>query len=126
MPWWRPDRPDSAATTYIDALTAIKAFENAVCHICGEVYDKYKPHLVRKIGLEDAHWRNHENIDLAHRVAELGVCQDSPSGRETLYVYLRWDGSKDGVPDISAAISVEFSKKGNRNEYAKLSASPTH
>jgi hypothetical protein len=80
---------NEGANSYIDALTAIKAFENAVCQICGEVYDRHKPQRVSKVGLKDAHWRDHNNIQPAHRFAELGVCQDSPSGRETIYVYLR-------------------------------------
>jgi hypothetical protein len=108
------------AKSYIDALVAITAFESAVRAVCKDVYDKYKPQLVSRIGLEDAQCEDHENKQPENRLAELGVRQDSPSGRESFYVYLKWDGTKDGAPEISAELCLEFSKKSDRNDYAKL------
>ena len=109
------------AESYIDALAAIKAFEKAVCDVCEDVYNKYKPQLVSEMGLQGTPCEDHvENSEPENRYAELGVWQNSPNRRETLYVYLRWDGDKDGAPEISAFVCLEFTKKSNRDEYARL------
>jgi hypothetical protein len=111
---------DDGSKSYLDALAAIKAFETAVRGICGAVCDKHKPQLVGKIGLEDAEWHDHDNPAPEDRFAELGVYQNSPSGRETLYVYVRWDGDQVGAPKILAEVSLEFSTRNDRNDYGKL------
>lgn len=52
---------------------------------------------------------------------EIGVFQNSPSGRESLFVYVMWDGA----PEISACVSLEFSKKSDRNDaYKRLLRNP--
>ena len=108
------------AKSYFDALGAIEAYERAVCNVCKSVYDKHKQQLVNKIGLIDAPCEDHENKQSEDGFVEVGVCQDSESGRNTLYMYLRWDATKDVVPEITAEVCLEFSKKGDRNDYAKL------
>jgi|SRR5271165_3968248 len=109
------------AKSYIDALTAVRAFERAACDVCKGVYDKNKPRLVRKMWLQDGQREDHDkNKEPENWQAELGVCQDSPSRRETFYVYLSWDSAKDGVPEITACVCLEFSKKSDRNDCAKL------
>ncbi|MGO9228293.1 MAG: hypothetical protein ACLQKA_03645 [Bryobacteraceae bacterium] len=108
------------AKSYIDALAAIEAFQRAACAACKVVCDKYRPELASKMGLADADCEDHDkNIDPANRYAELGVWQKSPSGREWLYVYLMWDDAKNGEPEISACVSLEFSRKIDREGYAK-------
>ena len=108
------------AKSYIDACSAIEAFEKVVCGVCKDVYDKYKPQLVANMGLEDEECVDHVNKKPEDRFAELGVCQDSPSRRETLYIFLLWDGVNDSAPEISACVCLEFTTKGDRNVYAKL------
>src|SRR5258708_3641466 len=112
---------NEGAKSYLDALAAIVGFEEKVRSICKEVYKKYRSQLVSTMGLEDAQCREDDlTKEPENRFAELGVCQDSASGRETLYIYLMWDGAKNGAPEISACVCLEFSKKSDRNDYAKL------
>ena len=109
------------AESYIDALAAIKAFEKAVLDVCRKVYNKNQPQLVSTIGLQDTPCEDHyDNHEPENRYAELGVWQNSPSDRETLYVYLRWDVDKDGAPEISACVCLDFTTKSDRNEYGRL------
>ena len=108
------------AKSYIDALAAIKAFKRAVCDACKDVYNKHKPQLVSKMGLQETPCEDHDRIEPENRYAELGVWQNSPNGRETLYVYLSWGDDKDGAPEISACVCLEFTKKSDRDEYARL------
>ena len=108
------------AKSYIDALAAIEAFEGKVRGICREAYDKYKPQLVSKLGLKDTHCNDHDNNSPADRYAELGVWQSTESGHERLYVYVRWDDAKDGAPQMSACVMLEFPKKSDWNHYAEL------
>lgn len=108
------------AKSYIDALAAIEAFEKEVCAVCRGVYEKYKPQLVSKMGLKDAGCEHYDNKEPADRFAELGVWQSTKSGRAWFYVYIRWDGAKNGPPEISACVSLDFFKKSDRNDYAKL------
>ncbi|MGO9011010.1 MAG: hypothetical protein ACLQPN_12985 [Bryobacteraceae bacterium] len=112
---------NEGAKSYVDALAAIEAFEEKVRSVCRDIYEKYRPQLVSKVGLEDEDCEDYDGeFDRANRYAELGVFQESPSRRETFYVYLRWDGTEDVAPEISACVNLEFSTKGDRNGYAKL------
>lgn len=108
------------AKNYIDALTAIKAFEDLARGICGDVYEKYKPQLVTKMGFKDADYDDHNNKDPANGIAEIGVWQTAKSRREWLYVYLMWEVVKDGATEISACVMLEFSTRNDRNKWAKL------
>jgi hypothetical protein len=109
------------ASSYIEALAAIKAFEKAVCVACRDVYDKYKPQLLSQVGLKDGPCEDYtDNREPENRFAELGVRQDSPSGRETLDIFLMWEDSKDGVSTVSACISLGFTTKAERNDMQKL------
>ena len=109
------------AKHYVDALAAVDAFEKVVHGVCRDVYKKYQTELARKIGLKDAECEVHdENKDPANRYAELGVWQSSKSRREWFYVYVKWEDTKDGAPEISACVSLDFSKRGDQNEYAEL------
>ena len=69
--------------------------------------------------LDDRDCEDHENPDPANRTSELGVFQSTLSGREWLYVYLMWDETSDGKPEISACILLEFSSKRERNDYGE-------
>ena len=112
---------NEGSKSYIDALAAVKAFEKAVCGACKGVYDKYKPQLVNTIGVKDAHCDDYAiNTEPENRFAELGVRQDSPSKRETLDIYLMWDDTEDGTSAITACVSLGFSTRAERNEYARL------
>lgn len=109
------------AKSYIDALAAVDAFEKNVQSVCREVYEKYKTQLASTMGLENDACEDHEYKDPANRFAEIGVLQSSPSERESLYIYVMWDGA----PDISACVSLEFSKKSDRNDaYRRLRRNP--
>lgn len=109
------------ARSYLDALGAIEAYERAVCEICRSVYVKRKPELVKIIGLADEACENHdENTEPKSGFAELGVCQNTASNNSTLYVYLRWDATTTAVPGISAEVALEFTRKRDRDEFAKL------
>jgi hypothetical protein len=110
---------NEGAKSYIDALTAVEAFEGKVRRVCKEAYEKYKPELVSKMGLKDAVCKDHNNKDPANGCAELGILQSAKSGREWFYVYVMWDGTKEGAPEISACVSLEFSKKDDRDDHAK-------
>jgi hypothetical protein len=72
------------------------------------------------MGLKDDHCSIYENTDAENRSAELGILQNSPSGREALYVYVMWDATKADSPDILACVCLEFATKAERNDYAKL------
>jgi hypothetical protein len=111
---------NEGAKSYIDALAAVEAFEGKVRRVCKDAYEKYKPELVSKMGLKDAVCKDHDNTDPANGSAELGVLQSTKSGREWFYVYLKWDGAKDGSPEISACVSLEFIKRSDRDDYARL------
>jgi len=108
------------AKSYVDALAAIEAFEQQVRGVCEDVYKKYRLPLVSKIGLKDEDCGDHDNKQPANRNVELGVLQNSPSGREVFYIYIMWDGAKDGAPELSACVSLQCYKKSDRNEYAEL------
>lgn len=109
------------AKSYIDALSAIEAFEGLARGACKAVYEKYKPQLVSKMGIRDADCHDHDNKDdLANGIAELGVWQTTTSGREWLYVYLMWKVAKDGAIEVSACVSIQFSTKNDRNKCAEL------
>ena len=109
------------AKSYFDAIGAIGVFERAVCNACRSVYDKHKSELVEKIGLKAGPCQDHDsNKHPEDGIVELGVFQPSASGRDDFYVYIRWDGTRGDAPEISAEICLEFSRKGDRNEYAKL------
>jgi len=43
-----------------------------------------------------------------------------PRGRETLEIYLMWEDSEDGEPTVSACISLGFTTRAERNDFAKL------
>jgi hypothetical protein len=108
------------ANSYFDALGAIKDYERTVCKVCRSVYEKHKLDLVKKIGLRDAPCEDHDsNRNPEKGFVEIGVRQDSVSGRDALYVYLKWDGSKSAAPEISAEVCLEFTTKSDRNDYAR-------
>jgi len=125
----RVDILDEGANSYLDALAAIEAYQKEVRNVCRHAYDKRKPDLVSKIGLENAScvdFTYPEPGEMEKPYAELGVRQNSPSARETLYVYLMWDGDAGGAPEISACVSLEFSRNDDRGNWAaKLGGSPS-
>jgi hypothetical protein len=88
--------------------------------VCKDVYEKFKPQLVSKMGLKDADCEDYNNTEPENGYAELGVKQTTKGHREWFYVYLMWDGTKGGAPEISACVSLDFSKNGDRDDFAKL------
>jgi hypothetical protein len=72
------------------------------------------------MGLINGQCEDFKNLEPENRFAELGVRQDSPSRRETLEIYLMWDEAEDGMPRVSACVSLGFTTKADRNDYAKL------
>ena len=87
------------AKSYIDALTAVRAFERA-CDVCKGVYDKNKPRLVRKMWLQDGQREDHDTQDLpceahsSYQNQEFTARGSSPSGR-----ILARTGRRDGRVD---------------------------
>jgi hypothetical protein len=110
------------AKSYLDALAAIEAFEKEAKHVCRDVYDDHRVRLVRKLGLKDAVCEDHHN----KQNFELGVSQDTKSGSESFYVYLKWDETEDGALGIFACVSFEFSTRDDRDRaYKRLNKRPT-
>lgn len=110
------------AKSYLGALAAIEAFEKEAKHVCRDVYDDHKVRLVRKLRLRNAICEDHHNEENF----ELGVSQDTKSGSETFYVYLKWGETEDGALGIFACVSFEFSTRDDRDRaYKRLSKRPT-
>src|SRR5579862_3631259 len=89
------------ARDYIDALAAIEKFEEEVRGVCKDVYKKSQSELTSRMGLEYTDCADHDYKDLANRYAELGIRQDTQSGRESFYIYVMWDGATEVPPEMS-------------------------
>lgn len=72
---------NEGAKSYVDALAAIEAFEEKVRSVCRDVYEKYRPQLVSKVGLEDEDCEDYDGeFDRANRYAESGFFRSLRAG----------------------------------------------
>lgn len=108
------------AGSYLDALTALEAFDQAVEDISRRAYSRHKDALLAATGLDDAgDLERHTSGDPLERWAEIGVCRGTTKrggNGPCLYIYLRFDEDNDDTGEIRVRVWLDFPSKGFREE----------
>jgi len=109
------------AKSYLNALTAIEAFDSEVEAICRGVYHRHEARLLDQMGLDPADLDRHTLPSPEDREAEIGVCRSAQKGGPLFYIYLWWREDKSGAPEISGAVALDLSTKKVRDDiYERL------
>jgi hypothetical protein len=108
------------ASSYVDALTAMDAFEQEVERICRAEYERHESALKAAMGISDSvkcgSYRNARR--LADREAGCGVRRPAEP-YYYFYVYLHWTEPTPEQPEVRAEVCLELSSKKRRDDIAK-------
>ena len=108
------------AGSYVDALAALEAIEQAVEDMCRKAYSRHKDPLLATMGLDEGgDWERHTNCDPAERWAEVGTYRGTAKkgvSGPCFYIYLRFGEGEDDTREMSALVWLDFPSKGSREE----------
>jgi hypothetical protein len=104
-----------SAKSYLDALTAIAAFQSEVQEMCEEKYKRYSSELAAQMGLSAEDCSPHEESNASERWAEIGVKR--PAQQDCFfYIYVSWGEDEKDDKKIAANVSLDLYPKRFRDE----------
>jgi len=104
------------ASSYLDALTAIAAFQSEGQDMCTEVYTHYSSELATQMGLTVEDCRLHMYNNPSERWAEVGIQRPAAQQGCFFYLYLSWGAEEDEEEMIAGRVYLELYPRRLRDE----------
>ncbi len=108
------------APSYLDALTALRAFEGEVEAMCNRAYSRHKDKLLPAMGLsDDDAFELYTDNEPAERWAAAGIyrgIQKAGVKGPCFCIYLYFSESQEDTREITAKVWLDFARRGARDE----------